>query len=104
MKLTNPNMHGVLRRVIVRIKDLAFYTSIQNISISKQVKIREARNIRGDKVGSLPELCGDPELLQNAPSVDMDADGAAIYSQSLRLLQHKARDSFPGRESTSSST
>jgi hypothetical protein len=46
--------------------------------------------------------CGDPELLQNTLSVDMDTNGVAIYSQSLRLLQQKARDSFPGCKSTSS--
>ena len=81
------------------IKDFAFYTSIQNRLISEQRKICKARILHGDKVGSLPELCSNPELLQNTPSIDMDTNGAAIYSQSLRLLQHKARNPFPGCKS-----
>jgi hypothetical protein len=38
-------------------------------------------------------------LLQNTPSIAMDTDGAAFCSQSLPLLQHKARNPFPGRKS-----
>ena len=72
---------------------LMLYNDIQNMLISKQRKICRDRKLRGDKVGSLPKLCDNPELLQNTPAVDMDTNGAhfifgylLFYSQSPTSL------------------
>ena len=56
----------------------------------------EARNVRGDETGGLPELSGDAELLESSPPVGLDADARALCSQDLGLLQHEASDPFPG--------
>ena len=61
----------------------------------------EARNVRGDETGGLPELSGDAELLESSPPVGLDADAGALCSQGLGLLQHKASDPFPGCSSAS---
>jgi hypothetical protein len=55
------------------------YSDIQNMLISKHRKFCRDRNLRGDKVGSLPELSDSPKLLQNTPVVDMDTNGAHFY-------------------------
>jgi hypothetical protein len=47
-------------------------------------------------MGSVPELCSDAKLLQDSPSVGVDADARAICSQAPRLLQHKTSNPFPG--------
>jgi hypothetical protein len=55
------------------------YSDIQNMLISKHRKFCRDRNLRGDKVGSLPELSDNPKLLQNTPVIDMDTNGAHFY-------------------------
>ena len=47
-------------------------------------------------MGSVPELRSDAKLLQDSPSVGVDADARAICSQTPRLLQHKTSNPFPG--------